>query len=149
MTATLMELYTDPIALRLAYYIAEIRRILDGRLGILRLSGGAEAIAIRNADDWTGDMQAPQVEGLEVVLEPAYALSYIDFASGGLIQNPTTRITLKQWDLSKTTVIEADLLARNFSLIDRRSVVRVPRYRENGIIDQTSMVIQDYLESFN
>jgi hypothetical protein len=148
-TSTLNTVYPDVIALRLGYYVSEITRILDGYIGIMRLGGGAEAIAIRNADDWTTDMSAPEVLGLEVVLEPAYALSYIDFASGGLIENPATRITLKQWDITKTTVIEASLLVRKFALIDRLSVVRVPRYRENGIIDQTSMVILDYLESFN
>lgn len=144
-----MARYPTVFASRLQFYVEQISTILDGYLGTLRLSNGSDAIAIRNADDWVGMLEAPQVLGLEVVLEPMFALAYKDFASGGLIEEPKTRITLKQWDIQKTSVIEADLLASRFSLVDRRTMVRVPRYLKSGIIDQTTMVIADFLESFH
>lgn len=143
-----MSRYPVVFALRLAYYFQCIRTILDTRIGVMMLGTGATAIALRNADDWTDAKQAPKVTGLEVIVEPAYNLSYQDFASGGLIQRPRSRLILKQWDTTKTTVPEADLLLRKFSLLDRRSAVRVPRFLGNGILDQTTMVIDDHLEVF-
>jgi len=133
---------------RLAYYFDQIKTILDGRIGTMIAANGTTALALRNADDWVDAKQAPKVVGLEVILEPAYNLTYQDFASGGLVQHPRSRVVLKQWDVSKTTLIEADLLLSKFALLDRRSVVRVPRHLKPGIVEQTTLVIDDYLEVF-
>jgi hypothetical protein len=137
--------YSDLIAVRIQVYVQTIQQILTGLLGEMTYANGVTSFAIRNADDWI-DRAQPKITGLEVVLEPVNKLAFREFASAGLIEDIQTRLTLKQWDVKRTTIAESELLLRHFDLVNRNSYRRIPRSTRAGVLDQSSMMIVDLIE---
>jgi hypothetical protein len=84
-----------------------------------------------------GAYQEPKVTGLECVLEPEIASpGYAALLGGDYVCAHQSRITLKQWDTTDTTLTARGLLLEEFGNLFDSPPVRIPRVEALGAPEQ-------------
>lgn len=128
---------------RTAQLEADVLTVLGDAIGLYEYNGGTEKPAIAFDHNTANHHSRPKVTGLEVVIEPENGIEFESFIGGSSLTEEIMRITLKQWDSTKTAQQPTLLLMRRLSrIVLDGSYRRVPRIAALDNIDQASFLVQ-------
>ncbi|MEM9264508.1 MAG: hypothetical protein AAGA46_03195 [Cyanobacteria bacterium P01_F01_bin.13] len=141
--------------------LAELRNrvstALSAELGTktFATSGGDQTVAALTVDDGSVPVTSgvPWVQkpkkhtGLEVVIEPEIDSNIRPLLGGDFYLTHVTRITLKQWDITKTTMTGRSLLIQELGNLINVVGPRIGRNTTLDTIEQQSFDIIQYASS--